>query len=151
MNIIDKIKSLNNVVFNIITGENCTVEIDEEKQIIRVPLRITNSFTNSFSIIVDKNGRFKEGADQIIFPSKGADQIIFPSKGNRDWDSIFVCPFKDGELVAISDSEITSSNVYVRKHTGRMKGSLHLCYQKPDRLISWKYAMSLEEFKEKFL
>ena len=125
MNIIDKIKSLNNVVFNIITGENCTVEIDEEKQIIRVPLRITNSFTNSFSIIVDKSGRFKEGADQIIFPSKE----------NRDWDSIFVCPFKDGELVIISDSEITSSNVYVRKHTGRMKGSLHLCYQKPDRLI----------------
>ena len=141
MNIIDKIKSLNNVVFNIITGENCTVEIDEEKQIIRVPLRITNSFTNSFSIIVDKSGRFKEGADQIIFPSKG----------NRDWDSIFVCPFKDGELVVISDSEITSSNMYVRKHTGRMKGSLHLCYQKPDRFISWKYAMSLEEFKEKFL
>ena len=141
MNIIDKIKSLNNVVFNIITGENCTVEIDEEKQVVRVPLRITNSFTNSFSIIVDKSGRFKEGADQIIFPSKG----------NRDWDSVIVCPFKDGELVIISDSEITSSNMYVRKHTGRMKGSLHLCYQKPDRLISWKYAMSLEEFKEKFL
>ena len=141
MNIIDKIKSLNNVVFNIITGENCTVEIDEEKQIIRVPLRITNSSTHSFSIIIDKSGRFKEGADQIIFPSKR----------NRDWDSIFVCPFKDGELVVISDSEITSSNMYVRKHTGRMKGSLHLCYQKPDRFISWKYAMSLEEFKEKFL
>ena len=141
MNIIDKIKSLNNVVFNTITGENCTVEIDEEKQLVRVPLRITNSFTNSFSIIVDKSGRFKEGADQIIFPSKE----------NRDWDSIFVCPFKDGELVIISDSEITSSNVYVRKHTGRMKGSLHLCYQKPDSFISWKYAMSLEEFKEKFL
>ena len=141
MNIIDKIKSLNNVVFNIITGENCTVEIDEEKQVVRVPLRITKSFTHSFYIIVDKSGRFKEGADQIIFPSKE----------NRDWDSVIVCPFKDGELVIISDSEITSSNMYVRKHTGRMKGSLHLCYQKPDRLISWKYAMSLEEFKEKFL
>ena len=141
MSIIDKIKSLNNVVFNTITGENCTVEIDEKKQIIRVPLR-TNSFTNIFTIVVDKSGRFK----------KGADQIIFPSKENRDWDSIFVCPFKDGELVIISDSEITSSDImYVGKHTGRMKGSSHLCYQKPDRIISWKYAMSLEEFKEKFL
>lgn len=92
MSIIDKIKSLNNVVFNTITGENCTVEIDEEKQVVRVPLRIANSFTNSFSIIVDKSDRFKEGiiVDKSGRFKEGADQIIFPSKENRDWDSIFV-------------------------------------------------------------
>ena len=143
MNIIDKIKSLNNVVFNIITGENCTVEIDEEKQMIRVPIRITNSFTNSFSIIVDKSGRFKEGADQIIFPSKE----------NRDWDSIFVCPFEDGELVMTSPFEDATCDFwYLRIHTGHIKNSNHLCYSpKSTSEIECKYVMSLEDFKEKFL
>lgn len=143
MNIIDKIKSLNNVVFNIITGENCTVEIDEEKQVIRVPLRITNSFTNSFAIIVDKSGRFKENADQIIFPSKE----------NRDWDSVVVCPFKKGEFVMVSSLEDTIGNYWcLRKHTGYMKKSNHLCYSpKSTSEVEWKYVMSLEEYKEKFL
>ena len=143
MNIIDKIKSLNNVVFNIITGENCTVEIDEEKQIIKVPLRFTNSYTNSFSLIVEKSGRFKEGADQIIFPSKE----------NRDWDSIFVCPFENDELVMVSSFEDATRDFwYLRVHTGRMKNSNHLYYSPESTSeMECKYAMSLEDFKEKFL
>lgn len=111
MNIIEKIKHLNNQVYSVIHGKMVQVIPNEAAiEFILITNHVRNIHqTSSTSVQVSlmKNGALHEDGEILIFPSKE----------NRDWNSIQTCQFKRGELVFVRDKD--SEPFIAMYHTGK--------------------------------
>ena len=142
MNIIEKIKHLNNQVYSVIHGKMVQV--------------IPNGATIEFTLLTNHVRSSKQMSSTIVQVSlmkNGALQeegecLIFPSKENRDWNSIKICPFKKGDLVAVRDKDVEFYQL--RYHSGERNLMEHdLVYTNQEKhgvCCSYSQCISIADF-----